>query len=309
MLFLRNTDRERETLLKRFGNTRLNFPKWLLKSWDDRFGPAAVKEILTEALNEAPLDLTLKPEQDVEHWAKQLDGDVMSDGGIRIKKAGRISSLPGYNEGAWWVQDVAARIPANLLGAKTGEAVLDLCAAPGGKAAQSAAIGANVTAVDISESRLKRLKDNMERLKLEVGVVTSDVLSYNPNKHFDYILLDAPCSSTGTIRRHPELLHTRGEKIVEELAKLQEKMLDYAVSLLNEDGVLVYSVCSMEKQEGPDQINALLKRQGSLKRKEVESKELPGLEQAITASGDVQTLPHYLEDGMDGFFISRIQKQ
>ncbi|MBL4604054.1 MAG: 16S rRNA (cytosine(967)-C(5))-methyltransferase RsmB [Emcibacteraceae bacterium] len=305
---LRKVDRERETLLKKYSNTRLNFPPWLLKRWDNRFGQSMVKEILDALLNEAPLDLSIRPEHNQDEWAEKLKGIVMPGGAIRIEKAGKVRDIIGYDDGIWWVQDMAARLPAILLGAGQGDGVLDLCAAPGGKAAQSAANGAMVTAVDFSESRLIRLKQNMERLKLKIDVVTSDVLTYEPQKSYDYILLDAPCSSTGTIRRHPEILHTRRPEDVKELSILQGKMLDHAVSLLNDGGILIYSVCSMEQSEGPDQINALLQRHGSLKRKEIINEEIPGLEQSILEIGDVQTLPHYISGGMDGFFISRLVK-
>lgn len=305
---LRRVDQDHEELLKKFGNTRLNFPAWILKSWDERYGTQTVKFILDALLTEAPLDISLKPDCDQKIWAAQLGGRVVPGGSIRIYKAGKITELPGYNEGHWWVQDMAARIPASLLGAKSGDVVLDLCAAPGGKTAQSAAMGAIVTAVDFSESRLERLKENFDRLNLRVDVVTSDVLAYKPLKKFDFILLDAPCSSTGTIRRHPEILHTRNLDDVSGLVELQTKMLDHAASLLNKGGILIYSVCSMEKQEGPDQIKALLERDSSLKRKVIIAEELNGLEQAILESGDVQTLPHYYEGGMDGFFISRLVK-
>jgi len=305
---LRNVDRERDVLLKKFGNTRLNFPMWLLKSWDMRYGQPIVKEILDMLLLEAPLDISLKPELNKEEWAEKLKGKVVPFGGLRVEKAGKIAEIEGYSEGAWWIQDLAARIPAELLGANKGDVVLDLCAAPGGKAAQTAAKGAIVVAVDLSNSRLLRLKENMTRLKLDIDVIKSDILKYNPNQKFDYILLDAPCSSTGTVRRHPEILHMRGEQEVREAIEIQTNMLDHAAGLLNKGGILVYSVCSMEQGEGPDQINALLKRDGTLKRKRIAIDEMSNLEQAILDTGDVQTLPHYYEDGMDGFFISRLIK-
>ncbi len=305
---LRNVDRERDVLLKKFGNTRLNFPKWLLKSWDERYGQSVVREILDALLLEAPLDISLKPELKKKEWAEKLKGKVVPFGGLRVEKAGKITEIEGYSEGTWWVQDLAARIPAELLGANKGEVVLDLCAAPGGKAAQTAAMGATVVAVDLSNSRLLRLKENMARLKLNIDVIKSDILKYKPDQNFDYILLDAPCSSTGTIRRHPEILHMRGAQDVKDVTEIQLNMLDHAAGLLNKGGILVYSVCSMEQGEGPDQINALLKRDGTLKRKQIEMDELPNLEQAVLETGDVQTLPHYYEDGMDGFFISRLIK-
>ncbi|MDG1707467.1 MAG: RsmB/NOP family class I SAM-dependent RNA methyltransferase [Emcibacteraceae bacterium] len=306
---LRNVDRERDALLKKFGNTRLNFPQWLLKSWDNRFGNAVVKEILAECLNEAPLDIRLKPDLEGEAWAEQLGGTLISDQTVRLKKAGKVFDLPGYDDGHWWVQDVAASIPETLLGAKSGDSVLDLCAAPGGKAAQCASRGAKVTAVDMSAKRLRRFRDNMERLDLDVDIVTSDALDYSPTEKYDFILLDAPCSSTGTIRRHPEMLHLRWPRHVKEMAEVQSKLLKHASGLLNEGGTLIYSVCSMEAEEGPDQIKALLDNDGSLKRKEIIKEEMASLEQAVMETGDVQTLPHYMDGGMDGFFISRITKQ
>lgn len=306
---LRKVERERDVLCKKFGNSRLNIPSWLLKSWDQRYGQAAVKDIIETILSEPPLDICLKPSIDKLQWSQKLDAEILPTGGLRIYKAGKITKIPGYNDGHWWVQDMAASIPVQLMGAGSGDHVLDLCAAPGGKAAQSAASGADVTAVDLSHRRLMRLQENMKRLKLKVDVVTSDILEYKPLQKFDYILLDAPCSSTGTIRRHPEILHSRKPSDVEDMVKIQHKMLDQVSKHLNVGGILVYSVCSMEQAEGPDQIDALLARDGSLQRKKILSEEMPALEQAIMPSGDVQTLPNHYQGGMDGFFISRLLKK
>ena len=305
---LRNVDRDREQLLKKFGNTRLNFPKWLLKSWDARFGNAIVKEMIAVCLEEAPLDITIKLQLKSEDWANSLQGKVVRENTVRLEKSGKINDLAGYHEGEWWVQDITATLPASLLGAKEDDTLWDLCAAPGGKTAQSAAKGIAVTAVDMSHKRLKRLEENMKRLNLNVDVITSDVLNFKPSVKADYILLDAPCSSTGTVRRHPEILHSRQPQEVKELVNLQSEMLDHVSSIMKKGSILVYSVCSMEQEEGPDQINALLQRDRSLKRKEILKEELVGLEQAILETGDVQTLPHFIEGGMDGFFIARLEK-
>lgn len=305
---LRNVDRDRDQLLKKFGNTRLNFPKWLLKSWDARFGNAIVKEMIAVCLEEAPLDITIKPQLKSEDWANSLQGKVVRENTVRLEKSGKINDLAGYHEGEWWVQDITATLPASLLGAKEDDTLWDLCAAPGGKTAQSAAKGIAVTAVDMSHKRLKRLEENMKRLNLNVDVITSDVLNFKPSVKADYILLDAPCSSTGTVRRHPEILHSRQPQEVKELVNLQSEMLDHVSSIMKKGSILVYSVCSMEQEEGPDQINALLQRDRSLKRKEILKEELVGLEQAILETGDVQTLPHFIEGGMDGFFIARLEK-
>jgi 16S rRNA (cytosine967-C5)-methyltransferase len=305
---LRNVDRERDFLIRKFNNTRLNIPHWMRDSWDQRFGQPVVKEILSAMLGEPPLDIVLKPELDEREWAQKLKGETLPTGGIRLYKAGKINELEGFDEGAWWVQDIAATLPVKLMNSKHGDVVLDLCAAPGGKAAQSAAKGARVIAVDASENRLRRLQENMDRLNFEVDVVQSDILKYQPDHKFDYIILDAPCSSTGTIRRHPEILHSRSPSDVKDMIDIQVKMLDHASSLLNPGGILIYSVCSMESGEGPDQIKALLERDGSLKREKITKQELSEFEQAILETGDVQTLPHYYEGGMDGFFISRMIK-
>lgn len=305
---LRKVDREKDFFLKKYNNTRLNLPPWLLKSWDSNYGQTQVKLIIDTILSEAPLDISIKPKNDPAEWAEKLGGKVVPGGSIRIFKSGKVTELKGYMDGEWWVQDMAARIPANLLGAKEQDHVLDLCAAPGGKTAQSAAIGATVTAVDVSKSRLKRLKENMDRLNLNVNMVLSDVLNYSSDQKYDFILLDAPCSSTGTIRRHPEILHTRTESDVAQLTVIQSKMLDHASSLLNKGGILVYSVCSMQAEEGVKQIKALLERDGSLQRKRIMKSEMPEFEQAILDTGDVQTLPHYYGGGMDGFFVSRLIK-
>jgi 16S rRNA (cytosine967-C5)-methyltransferase len=305
---LRNVDRERDFFIRKFNNTRLNIPHWMRDSWDQRFGQTIVKEILSAMIVEPPLDIVLKPELDEREWAEKLKGEPLPTGGIRLYKAGKINELEGYEEGAWWVQDIAATLPVKLMNIKNGDVVLDLCAAPGGKAAQSAAKGAKVIAVDASENRLRRLQENMTRLNLDVDIVKSDILNYQPDQKFDYIILDAPCSSTGTIRRHPEILHSRSPSDVKDMIDIQIKMLDHAASLLNQGGILIYSVCSMESGEGPDQIKALLERNGSLKREKITKQELQAFEQALLETGDVQTLPHYYEGGMDGFFISRMIK-
>lgn len=305
---LRKVDREREELLKKYGNSRHNIPKWMLNRWDTRYGKETVKEIINQILQEAPLDLALLPQVQLDEWAIKLNAEKLPLGGLRIKNAGNIKDLPGYDEGYWWVQDLAAQLPAHLLGAKKGDEVLDICAAPGGKTLQSAASGLKVTAVDISKRRLERLHENLRRLSLKAEIIEADILMFEPKKQWQYILLDAPCSSTGTIRRHPEILWSHREDKIKSLSILQTRMLDKALELLAPGGTLIYCTCSMEMEEGPDQVNALLKRNSTLKQKMISASELPGLERSILQTGDVQTLPHYFNDGMDGFFISRLIK-
>ncbi len=305
---LRKVDRDRAELVKKYGNSRHNIPGWMLNRWDSRYGKETVKEIITQILQEPPLDLALLSQADVDEWAVKLNGEKLPLGGIRVKNAGNIKDLPGYEEGLWWVQDLAAQLPAHLLGARKDDELLDICAAPGGKTLQSAAKGIKVTALDISRKRLERLHENLRRLSLKAGIVELDILNFEPKRQWQYILLDAPCSSTGTIRRHPEILWGQREDKIGSLSILQAKMLDKAAALLAPGGILIYCTCSLEKEEGPDQINALLERSSTLKRKVISPGELPGLEQSILQTGDVQTLPHYFSDGMDGFFISRLIK-
>lgn len=304
---LRRIDRERDKFTTKF-SPLLNIPKWLKTNWTDRFGADEVEKMAVALLQEPPLDFSLKQDGREKEWAEKLGGSLLPNGSVRVAKAGDVRLLPGYEEGAWWVQDVAASLPANLLGAKAGEAVLELCAAPGGKTAQTAAKGCEVTAVDQSARRLRRLEENMTRLKLKCDVVTSDAADYKPQKEFRYILLDAPCSSTGTMRRHPEVSRAKGPKDIQALAEIQTRLLDAAVAMMPLGGILIYCVCSLQAEEGPDQIKTLLDRNGSVKRKGIEADELPGFEHTILTNGDVQTLPHSIDGGMDGFFISRLTK-
>lgn len=304
---LRRIDRERDRFSTEFSPT-LNIPGWLQESWQDSFGPRQVEEIAVALLGEPPLDISLKPGCDGAEWAEKLKGIVLPNGSIRVKKAGIVQNLPGYEDGLWWVQDMAASLPAMLLGAKKGDPVLELCAAPGGKVAQSAARGCRVTAVDQSARRLRRLRENMARLNLDCDVVTSDVADFKPEEAYGFILLDAPCSSTGTLRRHPDVSYARGPKDIQALAEIQSRLLDRAVAMMPPGGILVYCVCSLQAREGPAQIKALLDRNGTVKRKGIEGRELSGFENALLESGDVQTLPYHISGGMDGFYISRLVK-
>ncbi|MCF8473467.1 MAG: hypothetical protein K9G26_02115 [Emcibacter sp.] len=304
---LRRIDREKEKFSTGF-NPTLNIPKWLQNNWEKRFGSEEVAKIATILLEEPPTDFSLKPQYDGEEWAKKLGGVLLANGSIRVEKAGIIPNLEGYNDGIWWVQDMAASLPMRLLSPKEGDFVLDLCAAPGGKTAQAAAMGCKVTALDQSERRLRRLEENMKRLNLVCDIVTSDAATYKPDHAYHHILLDAPCSSTGTMRRHPDVSRAKGPKDIESLRIIQANLLDAAVNIMPVGGTLVYCVCSMQAEEGPDQIKALLARNDTVKRKKIMTSELAGFENAILTEGDVQTLPHHIDGGMDGFFISRLVK-
>lgn len=304
---LRRIDREREKFSTKF-SPNLNIPKWLQENWKNHFGAENVDKIAVALLAEPPLDITLKPECEGEEWAKKLGGKLLPNGSVRLEKTGQVQELADYEAGLWWIQDVAASLPVRLLGASAGDAVLDLCAAPGGKTAQLAALGCQVTAVDQSARRLRRLEENIERLNLDCDVVTSDVASYEADKDYSYILLDAPCSATGTLRRHPDVSRNRGPMDIQALVQIQRRLLDVVVDMMPVGGVMIYCVCSLQAQEGTDQIKALLDRKGTVKRKEITAAELPGFETSVQEDGDVLTLPHQFPGGMDGFFISRLVK-
>jgi 16S rRNA (cytosine967-C5)-methyltransferase len=219
-------------------------------------------------------------------------------------------ALPGYEEGAWWVQDAAAALPARLLGEIGGREVVDLCAAPGGKTAQLASAGARVTAVDRSSRRLDRLVANLERLSLPIKAVAADALSWRPLQQVDAVLLDAPCTTTGAIRRHPDVPHLKLPEDVARLSVVQENLLRAAVDMLRPGGTLVYCTCSLEPEEGPERIAALLREGAPVARREVEAGEIGDYAEWVTPEGDLRTLPCHLAeyDGVDGFFGARLVK-
>ena len=237
---------------------RVNTPDWLWSRWVSYWGEERARKIAEAHLNEPPLDLTVKDEPAL--WAEKLSGRVLPGGSVRLLPKGRIDALPGFDEGAWWVQDVAASLPARLLGDVRGKRVADLCAAPGGKTAELALAGASVVAVDSSKTRLALLTDNLKRLGLEAETVKADAATWQPDESFDAVLLDAPCSSTGTIRRHPDIPYVKSAEDIAALAPLQERLLDNAARLVKPGGRLVYSTCSLEPEEGEAQVAALLVR-------------------------------------------------
>lgn len=295
---------------------RLNTPEWLLKIWIRDFGLRNALEISMANLNEAALDITLKHPDQQEHWAQTLSAQPMPGGGLRLQNARQVQELPGFHEGMWWVQDLAASLPARLFGDDlTGQRVVDLCAAPGGKTAQLAAMGADVLAVDRSAKRLQRLKENMKRLRLDDKVTTevadAGVLRLrNPAR---FILLDAPCSATGTIRRNPDVMWMKMESDLSSLIELQSRLLDQALKMLEIGGVLIYCTCSLQKDEGENQIEQLLARgagTAGVERIPIHASEVNHIPNAVTPRGDVRILPQILNDqgGIDGFFIARLTK-
>ncbi len=286
-------------------------PDWLLARWSRNYGPETARAIAKANGQEPALDLTVK--QDAETWAERLRGRVLPTGSVRTLAQGPITLLPGFNEGAWWVQDAAASLPARLFGDVNGRAVADLCAAPGGKTAQLAFAGARVTAVDRSAVRLARVTENLARLSLAAETVAADVLEWQAGP-FDAVLLDAPCSSTGTIRRHPDVPWLKSEADLTALTALQQRLLDRAVDLLAPGGILVYCVCSMEPEEAEQQIGALLARDARVSRRPVAAQEVCGHGEFLTADGDLRTLPLHLSDpdprwgGLDGFYAARLTR-
>jgi 16S rRNA (cytosine967-C5)-methyltransferase len=305
---LRRVAREGLALLGDRDPARLNTPQWLWQSWLDTYGEETTRAIAAAHLVEAPLDLT--PRANAAFWAGQLDGELLATGTIRRTTGGAITELPGFAEGAWWVQDAAATLPAHLLGDVLGKRVADLCAAPGGKTLQLAAADAQVTAVDISARRMARLGENLARTGLSAELVTADAGKWTPADKFDAILLDAPCSATGTLRRHPDIAWLKDEEDVARLTLTQDRLLLQAVELLKPGGTLVYAVCSLQEDEGPARIEALFARDKRLRRSPVQPAEMPGLEGTITPAGDVRTLPSMWPErgGLDGFYIARVTR-
>jgi len=307
---LRRVAKEGEAIAAGLDAPRVNTPDWLWTRWVSYWGEARARAIAAAQLIEPPLDLTVK--SDAALWAERLQGRVLPTGSVRLMPKGRIESLPGFDEGAWWVQDVAASLPARLLGDVKGKRVADLCAAPGGKTAQLALAGAEVTAVDLSKTRLGILRENLDRLGLKAELVLGDATTFTADQPFDAVLLDAPCSSTGTIRRHPDIPYTKSAKDIETLGALQARLLDHAATLLKPGGVLVYSTCSLEPEEGEAQIAAAMVRNGALRLDPVKPEELAGQAEWIEPSGCLRTFPFELKldspewSGMDGFFAARL---
>jgi len=282
-----------------------DLPAWLFTRWRATYGEATAAAIAQALQTEASLDVSVKT--DAAGWARRLGGALTSTGSVRLPEGGAVDQLPGFTEGEWWVQDAAAALPARLLGDVRGKAVLDLCAAPGGKTLQLAAAGAWVTAVDRSSERLERLRENLARTKLEATVIARDALNLRIKDPFDAVLLDAPCTSTGTLRRHPDVAWLRRPSDVQSLADLQGRLLAHAATMVKPGGMLVYAVCSLEPEEGPA-IAAQALKSGAWTRAPIARGEIEGGDEFITTDGDLRTLPSHWGEigGLDGFYAVRL---
>jgi 16S rRNA (cytosine967-C5)-methyltransferase len=312
---LRRCAREGHPLIDEVKSQTLDVPPWMLARWVAHYGEVVARDIAVAIGHEPSLDLTVK--SDAAQWATRLHGEILPTGSVRTLLQGSVTMLPGFTEGHWWVQDAAAALPARLFGDVGGKTIVDLCAAPGGKTAQLVQAGARVTSIDRSPSRMARLRDNMARLTLESQTVVADAadwLGQNSNADFDGILIDAPCTSTGTIRRHPDVSWLRQEVDIAALAAQQKRLLQKAVAVLKPGGILVYCTCSLEPEEGEQAISALLASEPAMRRVPIAAGEVAGLTEILTAEGDLRTLPCHLPHddprlgGLDGFYAARLVK-
>jgi 16S rRNA (cytosine967-C5)-methyltransferase len=311
---LRRCAREGQPLIEEVKSQTLDVPHWLLARWIAHYGETLAREIAVAISHEPSFDITVK--SDAAQWATRLHGETLPTGTVRTLLQGSVTMLPGFSEGQWWVQDAAAALPARLFGDVAGKMIADLCAAPGGKTAQLAYAGARVTAVDRSPNRMARLRDNLARLGLEAEVVVTDAAEWQDGNSggFDGVLVDAPCTSTGTIRRHPDVAWLRQEADIGPLVTLQKRLLQRAVALLKPGGTLVYCTCSLEPEEGEQAISGLLAAEPAMRRAPIGAGEVAGLAEILTGEGDLRTLPCHLPhqdprlSGLDGFYAARLVK-
>ena len=311
---LRRCAREGQPLIDEVKSQNLDIPPWLLARWIGAYGETTARQMALAIGHEPSLDITVKT--DAPQWATRLHGEILPTGTVRTPLQGPVTMLPGFSEGHWWVQDAAAALPARLFGDVGGKTVVDLCAAPGGKTAQLAQAGARVTAIDRSPARMARLRDNLARLSLHADDVVTDAAEWpgGGTDGYDGVLVDAPCTSTGTIRRHPDVAWLRQEADIAALAALQRRLLQKAVALLKPGGTLVYCTCSLEPEEGEQAIASLLATESDVRRAPIEAGEVAGLSEIVTADGDLRTLPCHLPHadprlgGLDGFYAARLVK-
>lgn len=310
---LRSLARGKEAELQPALDATLDAADWFASRLDRAYGPARTKQILAAHRIEAPVDFSVK--SDAAGWAEKFGGIVLPTGTVRVERlATGVTELPGFGDGEWWVQDAAAALPARLLGNIAGKRVADLCAAPGGKTAQLILAGAEVTALDTSKNRLARLEQNLARLRLAATLVQADMLAWRPDALFDAVLLDAPCSSTGTVRRHPDVPWTKSAADIDKLAELQSRMVAAAAKLVKPGGRVVFSNCSLDPAEGEDLYQAFLSGAEGVEHDPIEPGEIAGIDAFITGEGTLRTTPADLRferaemSGLDGFFAARFRR-
>jgi 16S rRNA (cytosine967-C5)-methyltransferase len=302
---LRRLGREKDEVRAHMDSVPV-IPAWYFKRLVKDYDEATAQRISDAQLTPSGIDVTVKA--NAAHWAELLNGKLLPNGGIRLENfEGAVSDLPGYEAGEWWVQDFAAVLPVLLMGDLTDQVVIDACAAPGGKTAQLVNAGAKVIALEQSANRLKRLNQNMARLGFDIDVVETNMMKYQPEELVDAVLLDAPCSSTGTIRKHPDVLWTKGVSDIEKLASVQDAMLRHALTMVKSGGYVVFSNCSADKLEGEQLVERLLAERKDLRRMPFDRQAWPQLAEAISDLGDLRTTADMF-GGIDGFYAARIQK-
>lgn len=305
---LRRVSREGEAVLETLDVERLALPDWMWERMLANYGEEVARKIAISHFRRPPLDIIWKTHDALN--AELMDGEWIGPQCLRLSDAGKIEELPDYEEGRWWVQDFAASLPAQLLGDLKGQKVIDLCAAPGGKTAQLAASGGEVTAVDISKERIDVLQANLARLKLNAELIEADARDWRPGASAPFVLLDAPCTATGTMRRHPELPWIKSAADITAQSALQSELLDAAADMTREGGRLLYAVCSLEPEEGIEQIESFLGRRDDFDRDPLQRGEVPDA-LFVSPEGDLRTLPHYWKSkgGMDGFYAARLLRR
>ena len=287
-----------------------NLPDWIAARWKQTYGDAALAGLALAAREEPATDLSLKPDADPAALAEAVEGEILPGGTVRTFKRGDVTTWPGFEDGSWWVQDAAAAVPVRLLAPKGGETALDLCAAPGGKTLQIAASGASVVALDRSDARLKRLRQNLARTGLEAEIAVMPAEDWLDSRTFDAVLLDAPCTATGTFRRNPEVLRATKPAEVAKLADVQHRLLDAAALRVAPGGRLVYCVCSLEREEGETQVIAFLRRNPAFRTTPAVPAEIGAPDEALTPEGWLRILPSMWAEkgGVDGFFAARLER-
>jgi 16S rRNA (cytosine967-C5)-methyltransferase len=313
---LRRCAREGTALIGEVESLNLDVPPWLITRWVNHYGDAIARDIAAAIAQDPSLDITVK--SDPAQWAARLHGEALPTGSVRTLLQGSVAMLPGFSEGHWWVQDAAAALPARLFGDVAGKSIADLCAAPGGKTAQLADGGARVIAIDRSPTRMARLRNNLARLALNAETAVAEAsewLEQHQDAGLDGILIDAPCTSTGTIRRHPDIGWLRQETDIAPLVAVQRRLLESAVAALKPGGILVYCTCSLEPEEGEQAISEFLASEPTMQRLPIKAEEVAGLSEIVNAEGDLRTLPCHLPHadprlgGLDGFYAARLVRR